>query len=172
MRMYETTTTISQNDVCGLQRYAYLQKSKKLYRGVAIFFVLIGLLAGLSCMGNDFMVALVCIAIFCITAVSLLPLGKWSANRFATQYFAGGDEAWTDTTWFTEGSIHRLDDEDGEIAYPLKDIVYGCHKGEVLLLCTRMNTVIPVNWGQLSDTDRESVAKMLEMYCPKLVFLE
>ena len=76
MRMYETTTTISQNDVCGLQRYAYLQKSKKLYRGVAIFFVLIGLLAGLSCMGNDFMVALVCIAIFCITAVSLLPLGK------------------------------------------------------------------------------------------------
>lgn len=172
MRMYETTTTVSQNDVCDLQQYAYLQKSKKMYRGVAIFFILFGLLAGLSCMRNDFMVALVCIAIFCITAVSLIPLGKWSAKRFAVQYFAGGDATWTVTTWFTEGSIHRLDEEDGDIVYPLKDIVYGCRKGEVLLICTKMNTVIPVNLEQLSDTDYKSVMKMMKVCCPKLSVTE
>ena len=172
MRMHETTTTICQHDVCGLQQYAYLQKSKKVYRGVAIFFVLFGLFAGLSCIRNDFMVAMGCIAIFWITAVSLIPLGKWSAKRFAVQYFAGGDETWTDTTWFTEGSIHRLDEEDGDIAYPLKDIIFGCRRGEVLLLCSKMNTVIPVNLEQLSATDCKSVVEMLKAYCPKLSVTE
>ena len=65
-----------------------------------------------------------------------------------------------------------MDEEDGDIVYPLKDIVYGCRKGEVLLICTKMNTVIPVNLEQLSDADYKSVMEMLKVCCPKLSVTE
>ena len=171
MRRYETTSTVMQNECNIPKRYAHYLQNMKMMRMMAVALAAVGVVFGVAGLRHSVAAAVVCIALFGAAAVVCIPVGAWSARRVAANFYEDGGDSWTMTTWFDAEGIHRVDEDGDEFAYPLNKLVCAYRAGDVLLLCAGLQTVLPVNLAQLSETDRESVLNRINAECPKLKML-
>ena len=168
MRLYETTTTVTQNECNIPKRYAHYLQNMKMMRMMTLAFGVLGVVFGFVSLQHSLLAAVVCVAIFGVAAAVCIPGGAWSSKRVAANFYEDGGDSWTMTTWFDEDGIHRMDEDGDEFAYPLNKLVCAYRSEGVLLFCAGLQTVLPVNLAQLSETDRESVLEQINTGCPKL----
>lgn len=168
MRLYETTSTVTQNECNIPKRYAHYLQNMKMMRMMAVAFAVIGVVFGVASLRHSVFAAVVCIAMFGVVAAICVPIGSWVSKRVACNFYEDGDDTWTMTTWFDNDGIHRMDEDGDEFAYPLNKLVCAYRAGNVLILCAGLQTVLPVNLAQLSETDRKSVFERIKTECPKL----
>ena len=168
MRMFETTATVTQNESNIPRRYAHYLQSMKMMRMMAVTIAVIGMILGVASLRYSVPAAVVCIVLFGAAAAICIPVGSRMAKQVAANIYEDGDGVWMMTTWFESDGIHR-EDEDGDVlSYPLDKLVC-CHRaGDVLILCTGVQAVLPVNLTQLSETDRGSVCERIEAGCPQM----
>ena len=172
MRLYETTSTITQNDANIPKRHAHYLQNMKMMRMTALAFAVIGLVFGVASLQHSIFAAVVCIVMFGLVAAICVPVGSWSSKRVAANLYEDGDDAWTMTTWFDNEGIHRMDEDGDEFAYPLNKLVCAYRAGNVLILCAGQQTVLPVNLMHLNETDRKSVFERIKTECPKLKMVQ
>ena len=168
MRLYETITTVTQNECNIPKRYAHYLQSMKMMRVMAMVFGGLGIVCSVASLQHSLLTAIVCMVTFGAAAVICITVGAWSSKRVAANFYEAGSDSWTMTTWFDEDDIHRVDEDGDEFTYPLNKLVCAYRAGDTLLLCAGMQTVLPVNLVQLSENDRESVLAMINAGCPKL----
>lgn len=168
MHQFETTSTYSRNDSNIPKRHAHYLQNMKTMRITAVMCVVMGVAFGAAALRYSVVAAVICFAAFGFVASICIPVGSWSSRRVAANFYEDGDDLWTNTTWFENDGIHRIDDEADEDVFPLNKLVCAYRAGDVLLLCSATQSVIPVNLAQLSETDRKSVFQMLKTGCPKL----
>ena len=172
MRLYETTTTVTQNESNIPKRYAHYLQNFKMMHMMAVMFAVIGIVFGIALLQRSVFAAVVCIAMFGAAAAICVPVGSWSSKRVAANFYADGNDSWTMTTWFDNDGIHRMDEDGDEFAYPLNKMVCAYRTANVLILCAGLQTVLPVNLMQLSETDRESVFEQIKTECPNLKMIQ
>lgn len=172
MRLYETTSTVTQNECNILKRYAHYLQNMKMMRMMAVTFAVVGLVFGAVSLQHSAFAAVACIVIFGFASIICIPVGSWSSKRVAANFYEDGDDAWTMTTWFDNDGIHRRDEDGDEFAYPLNKLVCAYRADNVLILCAGLQTVLPVNLMQLNETDRKSVFERIETECPKLAMVQ
>lgn len=172
MRLYETTSTVRQNDAAILQQYAFILRNMKVMLVMSVIFVIMGIVFGIVSMKHNAAAGVLCFGLFAFAAAIMFPIGKLSAKRTAANLYPRGDEAWSMTTWFENDGIHRADDEGEDDVFLLSRLVCGYRAGNVLLLGTNTNSVMPVNLAQLSETDRKSLFDRLKTECPKLKMIQ
>ena len=172
MRLYETTSTITQNEAATLQRYAHHEIGKITMRWMMAIFAGIGLLVFYACSREDIRDAFPAVGIVAATALLMYFLLRISFKAIVAQAHPWGDRSWTHTTWFDEAGVHRLEDDGDEFVYPLKKLRFAYRVDCTILLCTLSQAVIPVNLLYLSEEERQSFFDLLKKECPKLVALE
>lgn len=172
MRLYETTSTVRQDDTCILQQYSFILRNMKMMLGMSVILAIVGIVFGIASMKQNVAAGILCIGLFAFVAVIMFPIGKLSAKRTAANMYPGGDGEWSVTTWFENDGIHRADDEGEDDVFPLNKIVCGFRVGNVLLLGMSTHSVVPVNLAQLSETDRKSLFERLKTECPKLKMIQ
>lgn len=172
MRLYETTSTVRQDDACILQQYAFILRNLKMMLAMSVVIAVIGIVFGIVSLKQNVAAGVLCIGLFAFAAVIMFPIGKLSAKRTAANLYPGGDDEWRMTTWFENDGIHRADDEGEDDVLPLNKLVCAYRAGNVLLLGTNTNSVLPVNLTQISETDRKSLFERLKTECPKLKMLQ
>lgn len=172
MRLYETTSTVRQDDACILQQHAFIQRNVRMMLIMAVLFVMLGIVSGIACIRQNTAAAVLCFGLFVFAAAIMIPVGKLSAKRMAANMYPDGEGEWRMTTWFENDGIHRADDEGEDDVFPLNKLVCAYRAGNVLLLGTNTNSVLPVNLTQISETDRKSLFEGLKTESPKLKMLQ
>lgn len=172
MRLYETTSTVRQDDACILQQYAFILRNLKMMLAMSVVIAVIGIVFGIASLKQNVAAGALCFGLFAFAAVIMFPIGKLSAKRTAANLYPGGDDEWRMTTWFENDGIHRADDEGEDDVLPLNKLVCAYRAGNVLLLGTHTHSVLPVNLLQLSETDRKSLFENLKTECPKLKMIQ
>ncbi len=172
MRLYETTAIVKQNDDCIPRQYAHREYGKKTMRWLALLLVLIGVIGGLGSMKENLLAGLLFMGLMALSALISLPVGAVMMKKAAAQMHPGGDGEWSCITWFENDGIHRLDDDGDEVVVPLGKLICAYRAGNVLLLCTKTQTVVAINLAQLSETDRKSVFERIKTDCPKLKMVQ
>ena len=172
MRLYETTAVVQQRDACIPQRHACVQSAMKMMRAMAVILLAIGVVTGVATLRLHIAAGLLTMLLFGVIAVIMMPVGRWSARRTAANYYPDGDGQWTSTTWFESDGIHRTDDEGDEDVFPVSRLVCGYRAGNVLLLCAKSGSVLPINLEQLSETDRKSVFERIKTECPAMKMVQ
>lgn len=172
MRLYETTSTVTQNECNIPKRYAHYLQNMKMMRMMAVVFAVMGIVFGIASLQHSVFAAVVCIVMFGMGAAICIPIGSWSSKRVAANIYEDGDASWMMTTWFDNDGIHRADDEGEDDVFPLEKLVCAYRVGNALLLGTKNHSVLPVNLAQLSETDRKSVFERLKTECPRLKMIQ
>lgn len=172
MRLYETTSTVRQGDACILQQYAFILRNMKMMLVMSVIHVLIGVVLGLVSLKHNAAAGALCFGLFAFAAAIMFPIGKLSAKRTAANMYPDGAGEWRMTTWFENDGIHRADDEGEDDVFPLNKLVCAYRAGNVLLLGTNTNSVLPVDLTQISETDRKSLFDRLKTEAPKLKMLQ
>lgn len=172
MRLYESTSTITQNEAATLQRYAHHVIGKITMRWMLAIYAGMGLLVFYACSREDIQAAIPAVAVVAAAALLTCFLFRISFKAVVAQAHPWGDRSWAHTTWFDEAGVHRLDDDGDEFVYPLKKLRFAYRVDCTVLLCTMSQAVIPVNLLYLSDEERQSFFDLLKRECPKLVALE
>ena len=111
MRLYETTSTVTQNECNIPKRYAHCLQNMKMMRMMAVALAAVGVVFGVAVLRHSVTAAVVCIALFGAAAAVCIPVGAWSAKRVAANFYEDGGASWTMTTWFGEDGIHRVDED-------------------------------------------------------------
>lgn len=171
MRLYETTSTVTQNEAAPLKRYAHTEYGMRIIKGTMLF-LLLAVILGVTVYREDPQEALNCVLILLVLAAAFAIFGRILLKYGSTQSYPSGDLSWTYTTWYDGKCFRRLDEDGDEFAWPLRKIRLAWRNGSVLFLCTSSQAVIPINLLYLSETERKSLFEMLEAKCPKLVALE
>lgn len=171
-RLYETTTTFTQNQAVPIKRYAHAGYGRMVIRGMMLFLLVLAVVLGVTVYREDHQEALTCAIICLVMAVMLGIGGRFILKYGAIQTYLPGDLVFTHTTWYDGKCFHRLDEDGDEFSWPLRRIRYAWRSGYTIFLCTSSATVIPVNLLQLSPTEREAFFELLKTECPKLVALE
>ena len=171
MRLYETTSTVTQNECNIPKRYAHYLQNMKIMRMMALIFGVLGIVCAAAAMQHSLLTAIVCLVAFGGAAAICIPVGAWSSKRVAANFYEDGGDSWTMTTWFDNDGIHRMDEDGDEFAYPLNKLVCAYRAEDVLLLCSGLQTVLPVNLAQLSEADRASVLESIGAGCPKFKWI-
>lgn len=172
VRSCESTSVVTQNEACTLQRYAHYEVGKIAMRWVLAIYAGMGLLVFYGCSREDMRAAIPAVAVVAATALLTCLLFRLSFKAIVAQAHPWGDRSFMYTTWISDDSIHRLDEEGDEFVYPLKKMRFAYRAGTRILLCTINQAVIPIDLMQLSETDRRYVFDLLDKKCPKLVALE
>ena len=172
MRLYETTSTVTQNEAATLQRYVHHEIGKIAMRWMLAIFAAMGLLVFYACSREGIQNAVPAVGIVVAAALLMYFLFRISFKAVVAQAHPWGDRAWTHTTWFDEAGVHRLDDDGDEFVYPLKRLRYAYRVDCTILLCTMSQAIIPVNLLYLSGDEQQAFFDLLKMECPKLVALE
>lgn len=172
MRLYETTSTVRQDDACILQQHALIQRNTKMMLAMTVIFAMMGVMFGIVSLEHSLNSAALVFVLFSFIAAIMMPVGKLSAKRTAANLYPGGEGEWSMTTWFENDGIHRADDEAEDDVFPLNKLVCAYRAGNVLLLGTSTNSVLPVNLTQISETDRKSLFERLKTECPKLKMIQ
>lgn len=172
MRLYETTSTVRQNDSAILQQYVFILRNMKVMLIMSVIFVIMGIVLGIASLKHNVAAGALCFGLFALVAAIMFPIGKLSAKRTAANMYPRGDGEWSVTTWLENDGIHRADDEGEDDVSPLNKIICGYRAGNVLLLGTNTHSVLPVNLEQLSETDRKSLFDRLKTECPKLKMIQ
>ena len=172
MRSCESTTTITQNDACMLQRYAHQEVGRITNRWMlGIFAVMVAICCFAAYQESDREAIEMAIVFACLMAL-YYGIFTLCFKHVVAQMHPWGDQTWTHTTWIEDDGIHRLDEDGDEYVYPLRKLRFAYRDGTTLLLATINQAVIPINLMQLSETDRKLVFELLKEKCPKLVALE
>lgn len=172
MRLYETTSTVTQNELVPLRRYAHIKYGTKLINGTMLCTLALMLIIGTAVYREEPKEALTCIIIGLVIALAFSIFGRILMKHGAMQTHPYGDMCYTHTTWYDGKRFHRLDADGDESSWPIRKMQYAWRNGTVVILCTTSRALIPVNLLQLSETDRKSFFDLLEEECPKLVALE
>lgn len=172
MRLYETTLTVTQNELVPLRRYVHTEFGMKLINGTMICLLVLMLVIGAAVYREDPKEALTCIIIVLTMALAFGIFGRLLLKYGAKQMHPYSDLYFTHTTWYDGKCFHRLDEDGEEFAWPLRKIRLAWRNEGVLFLCTSSQAVIPINLLHLSETDRRSLFELLKAECPKLVALE
>lgn len=172
MRQFETTSTVKQNDACIPRQFAHREYGKMAMRWMALILVLIGVIGGLASIGENPLAGLLFMGLMALSALISLPVGAVMLKKAAAQMHPGGDGEWSCVTWFENDGIHRQDEDGEEAIIPLGKLICAYRAGDVLLLCTKTQTVVSINLAQLSETDRKSVFKRIKTDCPKLKMVQ
>ena len=172
MRSCESTSVITQNDVCMLQRYVHHEVIRITNRWMTGFLAVLGVSCCYSAFRESLRSGLEVAAIFACIAALNYGIYTICSKHIVAQMHPWGDQTWTYTTWIEDDGIHRLDEDGDEYVYPLRKLRFAYRDGTTLLLATINQAVIPVNLMLLSETDRKYVFELLQMKCPKLVALE
>lgn len=172
MRLYETSSTVKQNDACIPQQYAQVSRTMKMMRVMSVVFLVLGV--GLCAVSwkQSIPAAILCLVMFGFVATIMIPVGKASARRVAANLHPGGEGTWQAITWFENDGIHSADEDGEDDVYPLSTLVCAYRADNVLLLCTKGQSVLPINLVQLSETDRKSVIERLKTECPSLKLIQ
>lgn len=172
MRLYETTSTVTQNEIVPLRRYVHTEYGMKLINGIMIFQMVLMALIGITVYREEPKEAVTCVVIVLVMALVFGIFGRILLKFGAKEAHPYGDQCYTHTTWYDGKCFHRLDADGDEFSWPLRKVRYAWRIGTVILLCTSSRALIPVNLLLLSETDRRSFFKLLEEECPKLITLE
>ena len=166
-RRFETTGTYSQQRASAFMREAYYRQTMRNYQiasaAVTVLILLLCLLTPHVLLGLLFGVLFSA----AVAALLLLAVGPNTARMMAENLFPDDDAACSETTWFAEDGVHRIDDEGDEACYAYASIRYSTEQDDLLLLSARGNAAIPVFMAELSKTDRESLILLLQQRCPK-----
>lgn len=172
MRLYETTSTVTQNECNIPKRYAHYLQNMKMIRLIAVFLIVFGVGIAAGTLKHSIAAAVTSVVFFALAAAVCIPVGSQSSKHVAENYYEDGDGCWTMTTWFDNDGIHRMDEDGDEFAYPLNKLVCAYRAGNVLILCAGLQSVLPVNLMQLNETDRKSVFERIKNECPKLKMVQ
>ena len=172
MHLYETTSTVRQDDAAILQQYAFILRNMKMMLVMSVILVLIGVVFGFVSLKHNATAGALCFGLFAFAALIMFPIGKLSAKRTAANMYPDGEGEWRMTTWFENDGIHRTDDEGDEDVFPVSRLVCGYRAGNVLLLCAKSGSVLPINLEQLSETDRKSVFDRIKTECPTMKMVQ
>ena len=172
MRSCESTTTVTQNEACKLQRYAHQEVIRITNRWMACFLAVQGVTCCYSAYQESLREGMTVTAVCACLAVLYYVILMLCSKYVVVQMHPWGEQTWTYTTWIEADGVHRLDDDGDEYVYPLRKLRFAYRDGTILLLATINQAVIPVNLMQLPETDRKLVFDLLETRCSKLVALE
>ena len=172
MRLYESTSAITQNEACTLQRYAHYEVGKIAMRWILAIYAVMGLLVFYACSRKDIATALPAVGIVAAMALLTCFLFHISFKTVVAQAHPWDERSLTYTTWFDKAGVHRLDEDGDEFVYLLKQLRFAYRIDCTILLCTLGQAVIPVNLLYLSEDERQSLFELLKRECPKLVSLE
>lgn len=172
MRLYETTSTVTQNEIVPLRRYAHTEYGMRLINGTMLSLLVLMVIIGAAVYREDPKEAVICVVIVLVMAIVFGIFGRILLKHGAKEAHPYGDWCYTHTTWYDGRCFHRLDADGDEFSWPLRKIRYAWRSGTVIILCTTSRALIPVNLLQLSETDRKSFFNMIEERCPRLVALE
>ena len=172
MRLYETTSTVTQNEAAPLKRYAHTEYGIRIINRMMLFLLVLAVILGVTVYRENPQEALNCVLIMLVLAAGFAIFGRILLKYASAQSYPPGDLSWTYTTWYDGKCFHRLDDDGDEFAWPLRKIRLAWRSGCVLFLCTSSQAIIPINLLHLSETDHKSLYELLEMECSKLVALE
>lgn len=168
MRLYQTSAAVKQSDACIPQQYAHVDQTMKMLRVMALIFLVIGAVLCVISWKHSVSAAVLSFMMLGCTTAIMIPVGKASARRVAMNLHPSGDGVWRATTWFENDGIHSADEDGEDDVYPLNTLVCAYRADNVLLLCTKGRSVLPVNLAQLSETDRKSVCERIKTDCPNL----
>ena len=168
MRQYETTATVCQRDACIPKQFSHRLYAMNVAGLMSAVMIAVGVMIGVSSMQDNMTAGLAFMGIMFMVALICIPVTWFTVKKAAAQMHPSGDDEWTCTTWFENDGIHRMDEDADESVYPVKKLVCAYRAGNVLLLCTRAQSIIPVNLVQLSETERKSVFERIRAECPRL----
>ncbi len=168
MHQYETTSTVKQSDACIPKQFAHRLYAMNVAGLMMGFIMILGVVIGVAGMQENMVSGLLFMGIMAIAAVSVVLITSVTAKKAAAQMHPSGDDEWMCTTWFEQDGVHRMDDEEDESVFLVKKLVCAYRAGNVLLLCTKGQSIIPVNLAQLSETDRKSVFERIKTECPRM----
>ena len=172
MRLYETTSTVTQNEIVPVRRYVHVAYGMKIINGTMLSLLALMLMIAVLVYREDSKEGLTCFIIGLAMALAFGIFGRILLKYGAQQAYPYGDLRYTHTTWYDGKCFHRLDTDGDEFSWPLRKIRYAWRSGPMIILCTTNRALIPVNLLQLPETDRKSLFTLLEEECPKLVALE
>lgn len=171
MRLYETTSTVTQNEIVPLRRYTHTEYGMTLINGTMLFLLVLAVIIGLTVYREDPKEAVTCVVIVLVMALAFGIFGRILLKYGGREAYQYGDLCYTHTTWYDGKCFHRLDTDGDDFSWPPRKIRYAWRSGTVIILCTASGALIPVNLLHLSETDRKSFLDLLEEKCPKLVAL-
>lgn len=168
MRQFETTSTIKQSDACIPKQFAHRLYAMNVAGLLSAFLIAIGVMIGVGSMQDHPEAGWAFMAIMVLAAAICIPVTSMTVKKAAAQMHPTGDGVWTNTTWFENDGIHRTDEDGDEVVFHVNKLVCAYRAGHVLLLCTRTQSLVPVNLAQLTETERKSVFVRIKTECPRL----
>lgn len=172
MRLYETTSTVTQDQACIPQQYAHREYSMQVTRWMVLFLVLLGVVIGLAGIRENLTSSLIFMGTMLVIALFTLPVQVVVGKQTAARMYPGGENSWACTTWFGNDGIHRTDEDGDEVVASLSKMRCAYRAGNILILCSKAQVVFPVNLAQLSETDRKSLFERLKSESPKLKMIQ
>ncbi|MBE5810264.1 MAG: hypothetical protein E7318_04930 [Clostridiales bacterium] len=172
MRLYETTSTVTQNEIVPLRRYAHTEYGMTLINGTMLFLLVLAVIMGVTVYREDPQEAINCVLLVLALALVFGIFGRILLKYGAKQAHPYSEMSFTHTTWYDGKRFHRLDTDGDEFSWLLRKMRYAWRNGTVVILCTASRALIPVNLLQLSEAERQSFFDLLKSECPKLVALE